>query len=56
MILICSDGVFGTGKWNELKDALMDDPDNEVLGRIKSIAKRIDHDNYSAILISICDE
>lgn len=56
MILICSDGVYGNGKWSALKEALIDNPDNETLARIKSVAERNAHDNYSAILIKICDE
>ena len=53
MVLICSDGVYGNGKWSEIKEALTDNPNNEVLGRIRSVAERNAHDNYSAILIRI---
>ena len=56
MILICSDGVYGNGKWSALKDALTEDYYGLYpLYYVEKIAKENPHDNYSAILIRICD-
>lgn len=52
MILICSDGVYGNGKWATLKDALeVKDVCTSPLYAIEKIASENAHDNYSAILI-----
>lgn len=54
MILICSDGVYGNGKWSALKDALEGkDVYSYPLCAIEKIASENAHDNYSAILIRI---
>lgn len=57
MILICSDGVYGNGKWSELTDMLTN---NETaiypLSDIKRLATDKHHDNYSAILIRVCQD
>ena len=54
MIFICSDGVYGNGKWNALKDALEGrNVYSDMLGSIEKIASEKAHDNYSAILICI---
>ncbi len=57
MILICSDGVYGNGKWSDLKDILTN---NETavypLSDIERLAYDKAHDNYSAILIRICQD
>jgi len=57
MILICSDGVYGNGKWSELRDILIN---NETavypLSNIERLAADKPHDNYSAILIRICQD
>lgn len=54
MILICSDGVYGNGKWSDLKDILTSDkPNRYLLTDIKNIASINAHDNYSAILIQL---
>lgn len=57
MILICSDGVFGNGNWSGLKDILTDD-DTIIypLSDIERLASDKQHDNYSAILIRICQD
>lgn len=57
IVLICSDGVFGNGKWSGLKDILTDD--DTVMYPLKAIelmASEKPHDNYSAILIRICQD
>ena len=51
MILICSDGVYGNGKWNILNDTLMGD--GFGIDDIYSIAVHRCNDNISAILIKI---
>ena len=57
MIIICSDGVYGNGKWNALKNALEgSNVYSDVLASIKKIATENAHDNYSAILICICQD
>ena len=53
MIFICSDGVYGCGRWNEVKDALLDGDTPDSLGKIKEITGRNANDNYSAILIHL---
>ena len=54
MILICSDGVYGNGKWSALKDALEGkDVYSYPLCAVEKIASENAHDNYSAILIRI---
>ncbi len=53
MILICSDGVHGNGKWSDVKEVLLSGNAIDTLDRIKSIAERNAHDNYSAILIHL---
>ena len=55
MILICSDGVYGNGKWSKLKDILINE-ENVVypLSDIERLASDKSHDNYSAILIRVC--
>lgn len=57
IILICSDGVYGNGKWSELKDILTN---NETavypLSDIERLAANKAHDNYSAILIRISQD
>ncbi len=54
MILICSDGVYGNGKWSGLKDVLTNSTTTEdPLSAIKKIASSNAHDNYTAILIRI---
>lgn len=55
-ILICSDGVYGNGKWSDLNDAMKDDSSISPIERVKKIASEHAHDNYSAIIICICDE
>ena len=57
MILICSDGVFGNGNWSGLKDILTDDDTIMYpLRAIELMASEKPHDNYSAILIRICQD
>lgn len=53
MIFICSDGVYGNGKWSELQDVLTEESYIYPLMRIRDIASEPAHDNYSAILIRI---
>ena len=55
MIFICSDGVYGNGKWSALKDTLEGkDVYSYLLSSVEKIASKMAHDNYSAILIRIC--
>lgn len=55
MIFICSDGVYGNGKWNALKNALEGrNVYSDMLSSIEKITSEKAHDNYSAILICIC--
>ena len=54
MIFICSDGVYGNGKWGALKEALLDEHTAYPLSGVKEVAKNNAHDNYSAILIRVC--
>ena len=56
MILICSDGIYGNGKWNTLQEALTEDCFGLYLLYQEKVAKENPHDNYSAILIKICDD
>lgn len=53
MILICSDGVYGNGKWGHLEDALRKDASSVNIDTIKAVAGKNAHDNYSAVLIRI---
>lgn len=53
MILICSDGVYGNGKWGHLEDALRNDASSVNIDTIKAVAGKNAHDNYSAVLIRI---
>lgn len=50
-ILICSDGVFGDGKWSTLHDVIR--TENFTIHDIQEVASHNAHDNYSAILIEI---
>lgn len=57
MILICSDGVYGNGKWSKVNEALK----GEMLGAytlsdVYQVASENAHDNFSAILVRICDD
>lgn len=52
-ILICSDGVFGEGKWSALHDVLR--TENFSIHDIQEVASHIAHDNYSAILIEVIE-
>lgn len=57
MILLCSDGVYGNGKWSNLKDILTNaDIDVSPSTEIERIASEKSHDNYSAILIRVCED
>lgn len=53
MILICSDGVYGNGKWDILIDTMMGDGFD--IDDIYSIAVNRCNDNISAILIRLYD-
>ncbi len=53
IILICSDGVYGNGKWSELQDVLTEELYIYPLMRVREVASEPAHDNYSAILIRI---
>lgn len=48
-ILICSDGVFGDGKWSALHDVIR--TENFTMQNVYEVASYNAHDNYSAILI-----
>lgn len=50
-ILICTDGVFGNGKWSDLRDLLVNK--DTTIEDIEELASKNAHDNYSAILINI---
>lgn len=52
MIFICSDGVYGNGKWADVERVLLSS-DGISFERIEKIASSPAHDNYSAILIRI---
>ena len=52
-IFICSDGVYGNGKWNYVKDVLLDGDTFDSLNKIKKIIERNANDNYSAILVHL---
>lgn len=57
MILICSDGVYGNGKWSDLNDALTSDETcGHTLSKVKAVAETRLNDNYSAILIRVCED
>ncbi len=57
MILICSDGVYGNGKWSDLKNILTNSETAVYsLSDIEHLASDKPHDNYSAILIRIYEE
>ncbi len=51
IIFMCTDGVFGNGKWSKLKDLLTSTTVN--IERIKSMAQEDAFDNYSGILLTI---
>jgi|GEM_PF-3394833 protein serine/threonine phosphatase len=57
LIFVCSDGVYGNGKWSAVQGVLTD-PEACIypLSNIVRIAADKAHDNYSAILIRICDD
>lgn len=48
-ILICSDGVFGDGKWSALNDVLR--TEDFPMQNVYEVASHNAHDNYSAVLI-----
>ena len=50
-IFICSDGVYGNGKWSDLEDCLISENCN--IKHIEQIASTHPHDNHSGILITI---
>lgn len=50
-ILICTDGVYGNGKWSDLRDLLTSDICTSE--NIRNLASKNAHDNYSAILLEI---
>lgn len=52
-ILICSDGVFGEGKWSALHDVLR--TENFTMQDVYEVASHNAHDNYSAILIEVIE-
>lgn len=52
-ILICSDGVFGNGKWSALNDVLR--AENFTINDVYEVATHKAHDNYSAILIEVIE-
>lgn len=56
MILICSDGVYGNGKWHALNETLLDEHRAYPLWGVEDVAKNHVHDNYSAMLIRICED
>lgn len=54
MILICSDGVYGNGKWSKVNEALKGEMlGTYILSNVYQVAKENAHDNFSAILIRI---
>ena len=53
IILICSDGVYGNAKWSDLNDALIGDNVENIFDKIRTVAEKNAHDNYSAIFITI---
>lgn len=54
IILICSDGVYGNGKWSKVNEALKGEMLGAyVLSDVFKVAQENAHDNYSAILIRI---
>lgn len=57
MILICSDGVYGNGKWDKIQ-AVFTGEESYIypLQDIRKIVSEKAHDNYSAILIRICQD
>lgn len=56
MMFICSDGVYGNGKWSDVKDALLNEHTAYKLMDIEKVARNKTHDNYSAILIRVCED
>lgn len=57
MILLCSDGVYGNGKWSKVNEALKDEMHGAyVLSDVYKVANENAHDNYSAILVRIGDD
>lgn len=57
MILICSDGVYGNGKWDKIQEVFTsEDSWGYPLSDIKDIAANNAHDNYTAILIRVCQD
>lgn len=55
MILLCSDGVFGNDKEAKAEEALLFQY-GYPLSQIEKVAADRPHDNYSAILIRICED
>lgn len=56
MILLCSDGVYGNGKWGKVNEALKDEMHGAyVLSDVYKVANENAHDNYSAIIVRIGD-
>ncbi len=52
MILLCSDGVYGNGKWSGLHKVLTgQEASMELLGDIERVAAERAHDNYSGVLV-----
>lgn len=51
IIFMCTDGVYGNGKWSKLRDLLTSKSVNIEL--IKNIAQEDAFDNYSGILLTI---
>lgn len=57
MILICSDGVYGNGKWSKVNEALKGEMLSAyTLSDVYQVASENAHDNFSAILVRICDD
>lgn len=52
-ILICSDGVFGDGKWSALNNVLR--ADDFTIQNVYEVASYNAHDNYSAVLIEVIE-
>ncbi len=52
MIFLCSDGVYGNGKWSGLHEVLTgQEASMELLGDIERVAAERAHDNYSGVLV-----
>lgn len=57
MILICSDGVYGNGKWSQIQDVFTEKESfSYPLWDVEKISSENAHDNYSAILIRVCED